>query len=211
MPRVLVLTCCTARKHPAAAAAEALYTGEHHRRLMRGVAVLRRAGTWEIDLRIVSAQHGLIDGQRRIAPYDATFAGQTRAAVRARALALAIPADVHAALATPTDLAIVALGEDYLTAAALDTTFPTGGPTLVLSAPAASRRVASGPGIHPVIVGIPEARRFACGFIALKGEVVGRLLSRLATSPEPRFPDWVLSDHLLDRLAEADRQLALAA
>ncbi len=44
MPRVLVITSCTARKGPVQARADVLYEGEHHRRLMRGVDALRRDG-----------------------------------------------------------------------------------------------------------------------------------------------------------------------
>lgn len=212
MPRILVISSCTARKGPMPARADALYEGEHHRRLMRGIRALRSDPRWRIDLRIVSAKHGLLTGDRYISPYDESFAGVGRRLVRARADALGIPGDVESALRGPSDLTVVALGDDYLTAAGLEAgiTAPTA-PTLLLCAPGVGRRMRTDQRVLRVELGVPEARRFSCGFIGLKGEVTGRLLLSLAQQSTPLIPRWRTSKSLLDHLADDSLQLPLAA
>jgi hypothetical protein len=39
------------------------------------------------------------------------------------------------------------------------------------------------PNLRPVVLTNRETRRFSCGLIALKGELGGRILSRLAAHP----------------------------
>lgn len=212
MPRVLVITSCTARKGPVPARADALYEGEHHRRLMRGVDALRQDHRWEVDLRVVSAKHGLLSADRRVCPYDETFAGLGRRVVRARGNALGIPGDMRATLGVPADLAVIALGDDYLTAAGLeDGRIDAAAPTLLLCAPGVGRRMVVSPNVQRVDVGVPETRRFSCGFIGLKGEVAGRLLTALAHEPVPVVPTWVTASDVLDHVSAFAPQLALAA
>jgi len=179
---------------------------------MRGIEVLRHDPRWDVDLRIVSAKHGLLNADRHVCPYDETFAGLGRRIVRAQGDALGVPGDVRATLRTPADLAIVALGDDYLTAAGLENgQIDAVAPTLLLCAPGVGRRMVASPNVQFVHVGVPEARRFSCGFIGLKGEVAGRLLTALAHESAPAVPTWATSRDVLDDLAAFTPQLALAA
>src|SRR4051812_10054975 len=111
--RIHVLTSCTGSKVNTCAPvpAEKLYCGQHHVRLMRGVAAARAAGL-DVELSIVSAGHGIVAGRRRLAPYERTFQGMAGGARRELAHALAIPATVRRVLRRPADLHVVLLGED---------------------------------------------------------------------------------------------------
>lgn len=163
--------------------AEALYSGQQHRRLMRGVVALRKAGTASVDLHILSAGYGLVPADRPLAPYEATFQGMGRAELRSWADALAVPAQFRAALAAPFDLALVLLGDDYLDACALDAQLATAGPVLMFCGAGMGRRLPRIPALRPVALGNAEARRFSCGLVALKGELAARILERVATDP----------------------------
>jgi hypothetical protein len=183
---ILVLTSCTATKAPVAARrgapAEELYAGQQHVRLMRGVNAYRGAGepSGALDLRIVSAGHGVVPARRPLLPYDETFSELPRGEVRRRGEALGIPAAVASALAQPRALNVVLLGDLYLHASALPDDLVLGAPTLALTSPNSGRRLPDLPGL--VVVGLHnrEARRFSCGLAALKGELARRLLVRLA-------------------------------
>ncbi len=85
---VTVLTACTALKSAAEeAAAEALYRGQHHLRLMRGVGQAREAGI-DVQLWIVSAGYGVVAGHKRLRPYERTFQGMSATDRRSSARAL---------------------------------------------------------------------------------------------------------------------------
>ena len=179
---------------------------------MRGVDGLRADAHWDVDLRIVSAKYGLLAADEPVSPYNETFSGMGRTAVRHRAAKSGIAGDVRQALNAAADLAIVALGADYLTAASLeDGDVHTPSTTLLLCAPPWAGASWLGRPSQKVALGTTEARRFRCGFIALKGEIAGRILSALAEEAGTGVPTWATSDLLLDRLARQDLQLAQAA
>lgn len=186
---IVVLTSCTATKIKGGGdgprTAESLYAGQQHLRLMRGVRAYRVAQqpAGRLKLRIVSAGHGVLAASAMIARYDHTFQGLPRDAVRRRAEQLGIPSRVKELLARPYRLALVLLGDDYLEACALDETLALGGPTFVFCGPRVGERLPDLPALRHVPVGNPEARRFGCGVVALKGELGGRALTRLAASP----------------------------
>jgi hypothetical protein len=142
---------------------------------MRGVSEARAAGL-DVELSIVSAGHGIVAGSDRLAPYERTFQGMAGSARRELARALAIPATVRRVLGRPADLQVVLLGDDYLEACEFGADFVPSSPVLVFCAAGTALRM---PPIRDVTV-IPlttdETRRFRCGFVALKGEVGGRLL-----------------------------------
>lgn len=163
--------------------AEALYTGLQHRRLMRGIAQARESGAIDLDLRILSAGYGLVESDRMLAPYEATFAAMRRDALVRWARRLNVPADVRAALAQPFDLALLLLGEDYLSAADLDDKVATGGPTIALCSGASAARLVQVPTLRTIKLTNAEARRFSCGLVGLKGEVAARVLERVAADP----------------------------
>jgi hypothetical protein len=231
-PRILVITTCTGEKtekdnqaltlvdfrrgrdHVLARekglsqklrAAETLYSGMQHIRLMRGVQTARDAGL-DLDLRIVSAGYGLVHGSQKLAPYEATFIGMGKAELRDWARQLGIPRDVRKTLAEPHDVALVLMGNDYLTACELDEHIELGAPTLVLCGKGSLAKLPELKALKPVTLSSTDTKRFACGLVGLKGEVAARLLEVLAANPDSliRFVDEPQVG--LDELTDAGRK-----
>ncbi len=158
--------------------AEDLYTGQQHVRLMRGVAAAR--DKLSVDVRVVSAGYGLVKGTQPLAPYECTFTGRGKADLRAWANQLDIPADFRSTLAEPFDLTLLLLGDNYLAACDLDPNVSLTGPVIAFCGRNTAKRLPSLQGLKLVPLGNPEAKRFSCGLVGLKGELAARLLARLA-------------------------------
>jgi hypothetical protein len=161
-----------------------IYTGEQHVRLMRGVSALRASDynlpAHQIDLHILSAGYGLIPEARRIAPYECTFATMSTKDLRAWADSLNVPKDFRATVRKPYDLVLILLGDNYLQACQLDATVQFGGFTLLFCGQGPAKKVPRLPNLRVVTLSNPEAKRFSCGLVGLKGEVAARLLKLLA-------------------------------
>jgi hypothetical protein len=190
------------------APAEELYSGLQHQRLMRGVKSFRcsqeRQGS-SLDLWIVSAGYGIIPGDRRIAPYEASFAELRKARIRAWADFLGIPVGTRRVLERPYDLGLVLLGDAYLEACSLDTFTRVRGPTLLLCGSHSAERVPSLPSLRTVVLSTDDAKRFSCGIVGLKGEVAARVLTRLAHNPQCGTMFFRPEMDLLGELAETSR------
>ena len=198
--RVTVVTSCTNLKREVrdTLPAEGLYAGQQHLRLMRGVRALRGAGT-SVDVWIISAGHGVVHGSEPLAPYDRTFQGRPTAERRAMANDLDIPNAVRRVLGEPTQLAVVALSEDYLDVCGLSDDLRPGGPLLFVCSASAALRVPAISNATVLALRTGHTRSFHCGYVGLKGEVVGRLLWALA---EDRIPSAdALDARLLSVLA----------
>jgi hypothetical protein len=209
-PKLLVLTSCTGqkavqnsrcltlddfRRGPARirereeelgdqlTAAENLYSGMQHVRLMRGIQVARNSQLG-IDLKIVSAGYGVVDSKRKLAPYEATFIGMDKITLREWAGQLSIPRNVRSVLAATHDLALVLLGDGYLTTCELDVNIKLGGPTLFLCGKASAAKLPVLPALHPILLSNVDAKRFSCGLVGLKGEVAARILEAIAADPK---------------------------
>ena len=180
--------------------ADELYTGQQHQRLMRGVAAARQAPALDVDLRVLSAGYGVVPAEQRLAPYEATFAGMKKDDLLGWARQLHVPDGVRKALGRPFDLALILLGEDYLAACELSSDIQLGGPAVFLCSAASSKKLPKLDGLCTVVVTNAETKRFACGLVGLKGEVVARVLERLAADPS----------QLVDRLRGGDEFLAFA-
>ncbi len=206
--RLLIITSCTGekrvkdpqglspedfrkgRKHVAArerelktllTPAQDLYSGEQHVRLMRGIEALRAARPdVTVGLRILSAGYGLIEGERKIAPYEMTFNEMGKAELKAWSEELEVPTDVRAALAETFDLGLLLLGETYLDAAALDAKVKVGGLVIAFCGKPSVPKLGLIKGITPVLLANKDAKRFACGMVGLKGELAKRILERIA-------------------------------
>jgi hypothetical protein len=182
-PRVNVITSCTGRKVMATRGetvpAERLYSGQQHLRLMRGVDRLRGSGAG-VDVWIVSAGHGLVRGHSMLPPYDKTFQGQRASERRRMSDDLGIPSAIRDVLALSADLTVVLLGDTYLEACRLDGDLTLGSPTLVFASASTSLAVRAAAGLRVVPLRVAHTRRFNAGFVALKGEIGGRLLGGLA-------------------------------
>jgi hypothetical protein len=91
-----------------------MYRGQQHIELLKGLRLLREGFSQSVtSLKIISAGYGLIDENRIICPYDATFKGMPKYALHGWANHLSIPDDVRAAT-TWAPLVIFLLGDEYL-------------------------------------------------------------------------------------------------
>ena len=163
--------------------AEDLYSGQQHVRLMRGVRALRQSNGFTVDLWVLSAGYGLVPASRRLAPYEATFQGMKSAELRRWADALNVPADIRRVLAGEYDLALVLLGDEYLKACAFGADVQLDGLTLLFCGANTANRLPRMANLRPVVLSTPEATRFSCGLVGLKGEVGARLLTQLEETP----------------------------
>ena len=156
-----------------------MYTGQQHLRLMRGVQGFRerKGAKGKIDLWILSAGYGLIPEDRNIAPYESTFQGMKAKEVRNLADMLNVPTDFRNLVSRSYDLELILLGESYLKVCNLDKLPFFGGPTLLFCGAGMAQKLPSTTQVIVVPLSNPEARRFSCGLIALKGEIAARLLS----------------------------------
>jgi hypothetical protein len=187
---ILVVSSCTASKLETldgrARCAESLYAGQQHVRLMRGVDEYRTAGqpAGELRFRILSAFYGLLSSEKRVSSYDHSFSGLPATVICQQGREKNIPSDIRKLLRKPFDLGLLLLGDPYLRACDLDVDVKLGGPLISFCSPAVARRMPKIAGLRTITLANAEARRFSCGLIALKGELGGRLLSRLAAEPE---------------------------
>jgi len=152
---------------------------------MRGITRFRAGSTgFKIDLRILSAGYGLVDGMRELSSYDSSFAGLRKSEIERRADELNIPGDVARTLAKPSALALLLLGDDYMRAAGIDGHVAFGGPAIAFGGTQLAQRFEGVETLKVVAAGKNQARQFSCGLVGLKGELAGRLLEHLAVRPD---------------------------
>jgi hypothetical protein len=160
-----------------------LYTGQHHVRLMRGINSIEgngRAQEFTIDLKILSAGYGFVERHKKLPPYECTFQGMGAKKLDEWADALGTPEQFRKILEAPYDLALILLSDDYLRACRLNETVSFGGHTLLLCGNSVAKKLPNVPHLQPFVVSTPETKRFACGLLALKGEIGGRILHGLS-------------------------------
>jgi hypothetical protein len=156
-----------------------IYSGEQHVRLMRGVGERRKdeGGGMKVELHILSAGYGLIPEDRVVAPYEITFATMKSKELRDWADSLQVPEDFRKTVAKPYDFGLILLGDNYLTACALDSSVKFGGPTLLFCGTGMAKKLPTLANVRVVPVSNPEAKRFSCGLVGLKGELAARALA----------------------------------
>ena len=164
--------------------AEQLYTGQQHKRLMRGIEALRK-GRPDVQVRlyVLSAGYGLVDGAHPLAPYEATFTGMKGGELREWANTLGVPQDVREALSQPFDIGFMLLGDNYLKACGLDPDVTLGGDMVAFCNSKAAPTLEA-IGMSAIPLSNNEAKRFSCGLIGLKGELTARMMETLANAPE---------------------------
>ena len=182
--------------------AEDLYTGQQHVRLMRGIKAFRaQAPKHTLDLFVLSAGYGVVKGDQKLAPYEATFATLKKGPLRKWADQLGVRQAFRETLAAPYDLALVLLGDDYLEACLLDADLKLGGPTLLFCGGTTHKKLPVVRRLRAVPLSNREAKRFSCGLVALKGDLAARVLGMVAGGPEPL--DALLgSEDVLTRLEQ---------
>jgi hypothetical protein len=160
-----------------------MYTGLQHQRLMDGIRQFRDSGR-EVKLSIVSAGYGLIDEGQSIQPYEATFTGMPKKALKEWGARLGLPKTLKAKLEESADLQLVLLGDTYLDACDLDSTLDLTAPTIFLCGAAAQKKLPKVKNAGQVVLANKDAKRFSCGLVGLKGEVAKRLLRHVADHPD---------------------------
>jgi hypothetical protein len=167
------------------AAAEDLYTGQQHLRLMDGVRGVRESfGSDNVKLFILSAGYGLIGAGRGIVPYECTFQGMKKGELRSWAEHLKVGEEARRIFQTPADFTLVLLGDPYLRAVSLDEEVQFASPVLFFASEKARAHI-NGRGTFRVVpLSNKEAKRFSCGLVGLKGELGKRLLRRVAAEGE---------------------------
>jgi hypothetical protein len=168
---------CEARVAEFRCAAADIYTGQQHKRLMRGIEA--SAGI-DCEVSVVSAGYGLIPGARQVVPYEMTFQGMRKKRLQEWAQHLRIPEAARDWFAEPADLNLILLGKSYLAALALDADVTFAAPTLFFCGKGGVKLI-KGNGSHRVVtLSNPEAKRFSCGLVALKGELAAQLIAKIA-------------------------------
>jgi hypothetical protein len=181
-----------------------LYTGEQHVRLMRGIEAITTArAEINIDLRILSAGYGLIEGDRKIAPYEQTFNDMGKLELEAWSETLGVPTSMRAVLSQPFDVGLLLLGETYLAAASLDAKVKVGGPVIAFCGKPAVPKLGAIANITPIQLSNQEAKRFSCGMVGLKGELARRLLERLSNGVS--LKDMLESNDVLSLLDSVEK------
>lgn len=114
--KILVISSCTSKKLSHKAPASEIYTGPQHRRLMEGVNQVRtRYGQSSLDLGIISAKYGLLNENKRIAPYNVTFQKMKTPGILEKSRHLQLHERV-AELITGYDTVFFLLGKEYVQA-----------------------------------------------------------------------------------------------
>jgi queuine/archaeosine tRNA-ribosyltransferase len=155
-----------------------IYTGEQHVRLMRGVETARAAGI-DCTVAILSAGYGFISETRKVAPYECTFATMKTKELKDWAAHLHSPQGFRAAVAEPYDFGLILLGDNYLQSCALDASVKLGGPTLLFAGQGPAKKLPRIANLRVTTLSNPEAKRFSCGLVGLKGELADRLLKKI--------------------------------
>lgn len=183
-----------------------LYAGLSHKRMMQGIEAYRHAHVGRVELYIVSAGMGVIEETEPVFPYEATFTtlrGQKRIQW---AQDLGIVQNISNIMTKSADLRIVLLGREYLEVTQLRSlSCPV--PTVVLAAPSAGDLIPHG-ALH-VPLGQKQAAHFHHTLVALKGELVRRVLIAIAQREKNgenvrTLPAWRDADaflHLCEEIA----------
>jgi len=166
-----------------ALSAAEIYTGQQHVRLMRGIEAVKEAKNLKIDLHILSAGYGMIPADQLVVPYECTFATMKTKELRHWADKLQVPQGFRETVGQTYDFGLVLLGDNYLDACALDAKVKFGGPTLLFCGTGTAKKLPSMNHVRVVAISNPEAKRFSCGLVALKGELAARVLKGVARDP----------------------------
>jgi hypothetical protein len=183
-----------------------LYTGLQHTRLMDGIRhISTHANEHDIDLWILSAGYGLIAGNQKIVPYECTFQNMKASEICNWTHHLRIPQIARELLARPANLFIILLGSTYLRVLDLDHNVTFAAPTLFLTSRINQKHVKGKGQFRVIALSNPEAKRFSCGMVGLKGEIAKRVLYYLHGKGQEGVPHLFNSSvDVLDILDEME-------
>jgi hypothetical protein len=128
--------------------ARKMYKGPQHVNLVNAISEIecnrQLYSHVRIDLYIISAGYGLIQGEQEIAPYNLSRADPAFGSIedwRRWAVRQGIPTEFRRVVEPECDLGILLLGNDYLTACAIDSSVRFGGITVALCGKADAKRL----------------------------------------------------------------------
>jgi hypothetical protein len=165
--------------------AKEMYTGMQHVQLMDGINLLKKNKDLKINLKIVSAGYGVIDGNLKIYPYDITFSTMKKKELDYISGELNIPEDIEKILKIKDDLKIFLLGKNYLKSCGFDKNIELDSKT-VFFGPASCEKLVLKGGIY-IGLGNKEGKRFRCNLIGLKGKLCRMFLENILAG-KTEFP-----------------------
>ncbi|MEI7776594.1 MAG: tRNA-guanine transglycosylase DpdA, partial [Verrucomicrobiota bacterium] len=116
---------------------------------------------------------------------------------------LKVPEDFRKTVVWEYDLGLILLGDNYLQARAVDEKIEFGGPTLLFCGTGMAKKLPALKNVRVVPISNPEAKRFSCGLVGLKGALAARLLKGVTDDPAVLNR---LMDPKFDLLAWLDKQ-----
>ena len=182
-----------------------LYTGPQHRYMMMGVKAIRQKfGSAACALKIISAGYGLVEEDRNLVPYEATFQHKGDRWISERAHRLGIPEALRQAI-RDFEAVVFLLGRKYLRSTH-PPVVPYGTQRLIFLA--SNAKLPFHPNATIVPAGLQETR-FGAGKMTVKGKMFELFAYGLCGRPEA----WneVLTDPTAEtflRLVEAGRRHA---
>lgn len=169
-----------------------LYTGRQQQHVSEAVRILQSAD-FDVDRVFLSAGFGVVEDDKRIPPYEATFKGMSQEEVASRSRRLGISDEVtEFVTATPAyQIVFLLLGTDYYSAIDLDRLISAShnSTSIVLFNQETMAEK------HSNVVSIPartkEAKEYGEITIALKGEYLRRFANQAVKSPPSTLEDIV--------------------
>ncbi|MEZ9540156.1 DUF6884 domain-containing protein [Shewanella sp. 10N.286.51.B8] len=172
-----------------------LYTGQQHVRLMSAINELKDTrSNIEIDLYIVSAGYGVVAASQELPPYEVTFSGMKKKELREWSDKLSIANDFRKILSKPYDLVLILLGDSYIEACRVDDSLMLASPTIMFCGNSQKKKLPQLDNLKSIGLSNPEAKRFSCALVGLKGELAARLLRGIAKSEQ--FLEQLLDSNL---------------
>lgn len=184
--------------------AKEMYTGYQTRELVRGVDLLREIKGVEIDLFILSAGFGLINENKKIPPYDCSFAGMRKSELIARSKALTIPKDFRKLLKKSYDLTYLALGQKYLHALGEEWLGYSDCTTIVFGTQNLGERILALPANKETVIAFSKAGYKIHGIAGFKGDLF-RILALYAQhkkAPYKEVMNWKKDYYLVQLVYE---------
>jgi hypothetical protein len=143
-------------------------------------AIRRRFGSAACALKIVSAGYGLVDEDRSLVPYEATYQRKRPRWISERAQRLGIPQALRQAI-RDFEVVVFLLGKEYLIAVHPPSLVPARNQRVIFLAPRTS--LPSCPDATIVPAGLEETR-YGAGLVALEGKMFELFAYGLCSRPD---------------------------
>ncbi|MGV8118918.1 MAG: tRNA-guanine transglycosylase DpdA [Candidatus Xenobiia bacterium LiM19] len=186
-----------------------MYEGDHHIRIKEGLEILGKKYNEKlsIELCIISAGYGIINSNTIIYPYNVTFSGKNKEAIKSRSLEMNIGRS-FTQLLKKRDLVVVLLGEDYLTSLNLKEIALSDYRTrfLFFANKSSKNLIPSGDNIYVLETGNALAKKYSTKGIELKGFLF-KMLCILIEKQGPQILDLLTQkpDSITELLDDAFR------